>query len=160
MVITPPTVTVQTTFAVNLETTDTGVISTQTYYLVVGPAAAIIPTPQPSGSSGQTQSESNTQEEKEEMNDISQMGQMVAMAATASVITVVSLNSILNNGSPQGLWAMINQFQFYILLPIVFDKLPTNIVDFIAGLDFSLADFDFIPIEHLPGFEYIFEKFE
>ncbi|CAI2379904.1 unnamed protein product [Moneuplotes crassus] len=66
-----------------------------------------------------------------------------------SIILGVLL-SIASISSPVGMFSLINQFQMYILLPLIPPYFPSKVFQFILGADFSLISLDFIPIEDIP----------
>jgi hypothetical protein len=62
--------------------------------------------------------------------------QVTTSTSIAAASSVSLASSLLSHTNPQALWALINQFQFYILLPIVGPDIPAKIIDFLEGLDF------------------------
>jgi hypothetical protein len=56
--------------------------------------------------------------------------------------------------SPQGSWSMINQFQIFILLPMLGAYMPFEVINFITGMGFTLFSFDFIPYKEIPGIKH------
>ena len=61
-----------------------------------------------------------------------------------SVVTTLAFAS-----SPQSLWLMVNQFQLLLLLPICGAEVPKDIQDYLAGMDFALFNFGFLPYKDL-----------
>lgn len=53
--------------------------------------------------------------------------------------------------SSAGFFSLINQFQMYLLLPILV-YCDQNVVQFVTGMEISLFSFDFIPIKDIPIF--------
>jgi ABC-type sugar transport system permease subunit len=45
---------------------------------------------------------------------------------------------------------MMNQFQLYILLPMIGAYIPDKVIEFITGMSFTLVSFSFIPIVNIP----------
>jgi len=74
-----------------------------------------------------------------------------AIAGTAVGLSVMS--SILNGGSINGIFSVFNQFQLFILLPLIPEHFPEKLINYILGLDFAMFSFDFIPHEDIPFFE-------
>ena len=48
------------------------------------------------------------------------------------------------------MWAIINQFQLYILLLLTGAYIPGNVKKYLSGIEIILFDFDFIPLLDLP----------
>ncbi|CAI2387858.1 unnamed protein product [Moneuplotes crassus] len=69
------------------------------------------------------------------------MGTSIALAVFTSLVTM---------SSPVGIFSMVNQFQLYILLPLLPPYFPAKVGDFILGMDFSAMSFNFIPTYELP----------
>lgn len=55
---------------------------------------------------------------------------------------------------------MINQLQLMMLLPLTGAFIPEEIIDYLAGMDFFLIDFSFIPVKKLPFFTAVVSKFD
>ena len=70
----------------------------------------------------------------------------VAATSVTAVSAATVTTSLVSGGSPQSLWAMINQFQFFMLYPMIGAYVPDNIIDFLQGVNFCLFNFNFIPI--------------
>ena len=84
--------------------------------------------------------------------------QKIAGSIVATTLVFSSVNSIVSTSSIQGFWSLINQFQFYILIPLLTTYIPDNIVKLIEGLDFSLLNFNFFDLKQLR--EKVDEVFE
>ena len=65
----------------------------------------------------------------------------VAMIVAISVVIV---------SSPQGAFSLINQFQMFVLLPMIGAYMPIDVIDVITGMDFTMFSFDFIPLVKIP----------
>lgn len=59
------------------------------------------------------------------------------------------LLSIVNVSSPIGIWAMINQFQLYLLLLLTGAYIPVTIRGYLAGVEFVSFSFNFIPFKNI-----------
>lgn len=84
---------------------------------------------------------------------ITEEAQASLYATQATLATGVAINAgtaFMVLSSPQGAFSMINQFQLILLLPMINDNLPENIVRIISGMSFTLLSFDFIPLDKLP----------
>ena len=90
-------------------------------------------------------------------------GSSATMVATTSVSVVSATTvttSMVSGGSPQSLWAMINQFQFFMLYPMIGAYVPDNIVNFLQGVDFCLFNFNFIPIPKSGAYDSFISFFD
>ena len=56
---------------------------------------------------------------------------------------------MVTGGSPQSAWAMINQLQILILLPLMFGSFNDKIINYILSMDAALFSFNFISINDL-----------
>jgi hypothetical protein len=83
---------------------------------------------------------------------------------TQGIIAVgvfVSLGAALASmSSPQSAFSMINQFQLYILLPMIGVYMPSKVVTYITGMSFTMFSFSFIPFEKIPLSSSIFDFFD
>ncbi|CAI2367912.1 unnamed protein product [Moneuplotes crassus] len=55
------------------------------------------------------------------------------------------------------MFSLVNQFQLYILLPMLPISFPSKVAQFILGTDFSFVSFDFIPVGDIPLVEQVKE---
>jgi len=74
-----------------------------------------------------------------------------AIAGTAAGLSVAS--SMMSGGSISGAFSVFNQFQLFILLPLIPEHFPEKVANYILGLDFAMFSFDFIPHKDIPFFE-------
>jgi hypothetical protein len=72
----------------------------------------------------------------------------MALSAVSSMVT-----SMVMQASPQGMWSMFNQMQFYMLIPLITNSVPDEIMEFLKGYSIALFNFDFLPFEKIPGYE-------
>ena len=70
---------------------------------------------------------------------------IVAVAVAASISS-----AFLSMSSPQGAFSVLNQFQLFILLPMIGAYIPPKVIDIITGMSFSMISFSFLPIEKIP----------
>jgi len=75
---------------------------------------------------------------------------VITQAVVAIGISLVIGASLLSMSSPNSLFSLINQFQLFILLPMIPNYFPVRLSDFILGMDFALLSFDFIPTDWVP----------
>ena len=68
------------------------------------------------------------------------------VAASVGVMSSVGA-SVARGGSPKGAWAMINQLQALVLLPLMFEGFSDRIKNYILCMDAALFTFNFITIK-------------
>lgn len=68
-------------------------------------------------------------------------------------MVVSTASSAATMSSPTGVYSIINQFQLYILLPMLPPYFPEKVGDFILGVDFSLLSLNFLPFKSIPFLE-------
>lgn len=77
-------------------------------------------------------------------------------------VTVNIVASSFNAGSPNSVFALINQLQLIIVLMVIDTTIPHSVRQYIASYDFVLLDFDFVPLSRWPVFnepvEYMDDK--
>ena len=79
---------------------------------------------------------------------------MGSVAATSASVSVIA------GSTPQSLWSMVNQFQFYLLIPLVGAQVPDAVIEFLEGLDFVFFNFDFIEIPPIPYYSKFLAYFD
>ncbi|CAI2375223.1 unnamed protein product [Moneuplotes crassus] len=77
------------------------------------------------------------------------VAQVVAGASMGLALT----SALLTTSSPVGIFSTANQFQLYLLLPMLPPYFPSKVGQFILGLDFSFVSLDFIPTDKIPLFK-------
>ncbi|CAI2379370.1 unnamed protein product [Moneuplotes crassus] len=75
---------------------------------------------------------------------------IIGQSVVAICVGISLLAAIATMSSPVGMFSLINQFQLYILLPLLPPYFPSKVTQFILGVDFTFISFDFIPIEDIP----------
>lgn len=166
---TTPTEVVTTTYNFGIQTTISGVNSVATVYLSVDPPVPVTPvtppvTP-PASVPASTPVSTTTNDDayknafrvSDEVYEAA-FGSLTGCMGAVLVMCVASI--IMAQGSIQALWSMINQFQFYILIPMVGAFIPYQLLEFLEGLDFTLFNFDFIPVSNKGTFGGFLEYFE
>ena len=73
---------------------------------------------------------------------------------TVMIIAVISTSvsfgcSLSGLSSSQGMFSLINQFQMYLLLPLVGADIHENVITFIEGMDIGLLNFPFIKADQI-----------
>lgn len=72
----------------------------------------------------------------------SQAGQAVAGASASASVFINVLSSALNNSSPQGAFASINQIQLFMLLTLFGVYLHTKVLSYLKSMSSALISFD------------------
>ena len=63
-----------------------------------------------------------------------------------------SLSAVLSTSSSQGAWSSINQFQLYLLVPLIGAHIHQNVLTFLEGFEFAAFSLSFIKFDWIPGF--------
>ena len=78
--------------------------------------------------------------------EVNQTSYSYATQGIASLGVLSSLaSSATSKSSPQGAWAMINQLQLLIMMPLIIDNFNEEVKNYVLGMDMALLSFDFIP---------------
>ena len=64
-------------------------------------------------------------------------------------VASMTATSLFSLSSPQGMWSCFNEFQLLMLLLLTGAYFPKEIVNFLAGMDFTSFSFSFIPTVNL-----------
>jgi len=73
-------------------------------------------------------------------------GQIVVAVAVGVSFSTAIVKSV----SPQSAFTIVNQFQLYILLPMIGAHIPEKVLSFIEGMSFTMFSFSFIPYDSIP----------
>ena len=76
----------------------------------------------------------------------------MGQAVVATGASIGSISAILSTSSSQGAWSSINQFQLYLLVPLIGATIHENVLMFLEGFRFSALSFSFINFDWIPGF--------
>jgi hypothetical protein len=77
--------------------------------------------------------------------------ELIVIQSIALVGIVTSLGvSVISMSSPQTMFSIINQFQMFILLPMIGAYMPPKVIQVLLGMNFSIFSFSFIPLEKIP----------
>jgi hypothetical protein len=85
--------------------------------------------------------------------------QTIGQSVVASGITLGWVSAILTSSSSQGAWSTVNQFQLYLLLPILGAFIHKDVLDFLQGFDFSMVSLSFIKLDSVPVIGYLLSLF-
>ena len=89
-------------------------------------------------------------------SSISSSSVSVISSASITAISIVTVStSFISGCSPQSLWSMINQYQLFMLFPMIGVYIPEEVIHFLQGVSFWLFNFSFISLSKLG----IYEKF-
>ena len=89
-------------------------------------------------------------------SSISSSSVSVISSASITAISIVTVStSFISGCSPQSLWSMINQYQLFMLFPMIGVYIPEEVIHFLRGVSFWLFNFSFISLSKLG----IYEKF-
>ena len=81
-----------------------------------------------------------------------QQAQQMGQAVVAAGASMGSISAILSTSSSQGAWSSINQFQLYLLVPLIGATIHENVLMFLEGFEFSAFSLSFINFDWIPGF--------
>ena len=85
--------------------------------------------------------------------------QIAAQVAVGAGVAVGSTTSILSATSTQGAWASINQFQLYLLIPMLGIYIHSDVLDFLKGFSFAFFSLPQLKIEELGFVKYFLSLF-
>lgn len=106
-----------------------------------------------------TASDSSSSDGSDTVKDIRAILMLIIFLCFLAVVASTATRS-MGGGSSQGMWSMINQFQFYLLLPLLGAYIPEEFLDFLQGYSFVLFNFNFIKIPSLPVYKDLTEYFD
>ena len=78
-------------------------------------------------------------------------------AAAGVGMGVSAGSSLLSMSSPAAIFIMINQFQLLLLLPLTGAYISDQVLFTITGMSMALFSFDFLKLEKIPTFNYLFD---
>lgn len=82
----------------------------------------------------------------------------IASVSTSSVAGLIS--SAAAGSSNHGMWASANQYQLYLLLPLLRTGMHNDLIEFFKGLSFFSFSFDFIRIDLIVKINNLLKYFE
>lgn len=74
----------------------------------------------------------------------------MTQAVVAAGVAISFGAAALSMSSPQGAFSILNQFQLFILLPMLGAYMPPKVLRIILGMSFAMFSFSFIPLEKTP----------
>lgn len=96
---------------------------------------------------------------EEELSASQQSAQTAAQGAIGASVAVGGLSSALSASSSQGAWSSINQYQLYLLIPLIGAYIHSDLITFLEGFNFAFFSFDFIPWQQIWGIKDFLEFF-
>jgi hypothetical protein len=88
-----------------------------------------------------------------------QSAQRIGQVLIGSSFLAGSASAILSSSSSQGAYSSINQFQLYLLIPLIGAFIHKDVLLFLKGFDFSMFSFSFIDFKSIPGVELLLSMF-
>lgn len=86
--------------------------------------------------------------------------QTASQAAVGASVGIGTIAAILSSSSSNSAFASINQFQLYMLVPLLGTGLHKNVIDYITGFKFTAFSFDIIDFQTVPGLQMVMTYFE
>jgi len=77
----------------------------------------------------------------------------LGQAAVASGATASTVSAAISSSSSQGAWSTINQYQLFLLLPIIGADIHEDILMFLEGFSFSSFSLNFLHLDTIPFIE-------
>jgi hypothetical protein len=87
------------------------------------------------------------------------MAQTFGQATVGSGVAAGSASAILSSSSSQGAWSSVNQFQLYLLIPLVGAYIHKDVLAFLEGFNFSMISFSFLSLDSIPIIKNILSLF-
>ena len=106
-----------------------------------------------------SKTETNSQQNSTNTNDSIAVAGTVTQVVVGANVILGSTTSILCGTSTQGAWASINQFQLYLLVPLLNIYIHPDILDFLSGFTFSFFSFSFFRVEEFEFIKFILSVF-
>jgi hypothetical protein len=85
--------------------------------------------------------------------------QTFGQAAVGCGVAAGSASAILSSSSSQSAWSSVNQFQLYLLIPLVGAYIHKDVLVFLEGFDFSMISFSFLSLDSIPIIKNILSLF-
>lgn len=74
-----------------------------------------------------------------------------AQAGAAAGMGASMVSSTISGSPPTGIWAIIHQLQYILLLLMVDDFIPEELQIYIEAQSSSMMNFNFLPFDSIPG---------
>jgi hypothetical protein len=117
--------------------------------------AVITPPPPPPP----TPSVEDTKDKEESIKPEIKSAQTFGQAAVGSGVAAGSASAILSSSSSQGAWSSVNQFQLYLLIPLIGAYIHKDVLAFLEGFNFSMISFSFLSLDSIPIIKNILSLF-
>ena len=76
----------------------------------------------------------------------------------AGVMSTTTISSALFQSSSQNMWAMLNQYQLFMMIPFLRSELPLEFRRTIKALQTSILNINIFNTKSIPGFQKITEQ--
>jgi len=86
--------------------------------------------------------------------------QTTSQATIGASVAVGGIASILSSSSSNGAFSSVNQFQLYLLLPLVGAYIHQDVLDFLQGFEFVSFNIPFIKVDKLEVIKYPAKYFD
>ncbi|CAI2381813.1 unnamed protein product [Moneuplotes crassus] len=140
-----PNVTTTTSYNVYIQSTVGGSTYSRQVVISVDPESS-------SGSSTSSSSQISANDTKLQPDSFSQSAETTTVTMVGATAGVATISTVALQGGLQGLWSVVHQFQFYLLIPLLSPTVPDKITEFLEGMDFCLFNFDFISFDSFAVF--------
>ncbi|CAI2386925.1 unnamed protein product [Moneuplotes crassus] len=84
----------------------------------------------------------------------------LVIAGFAGAMTTTTLSGVLFQSSSQNMWAMLNQYQLFMVIPFLRSDLPLDFRKTIKALQTSILNINILNTKSLPGFQSIIEQLD
>ncbi|CAI2384755.1 unnamed protein product [Moneuplotes crassus] len=89
--------------------------------------------------------------ESTKINESLTVNSSLVVSGFAGMVASTTLSGIVFESSSQNVWALLNQYQLFLMIPFLIVKLPTEFKRTLQALQFSLINMDFINSKNLHG---------
>ncbi|CAI2387283.1 unnamed protein product [Moneuplotes crassus] len=84
----------------------------------------------------------------------------LVIAGFAGAMTTSTLSGVLFQSSSQNMWAMLNQYQLFMVIPFLRSDLPLDFRKTIKALQTSILNINILNTKNLPGFQSIIDQLD
>ena len=86
----------------------------------------------------------------ENLSNEEQISLIISKTLLISSVVVTTVSSILVRSSSNSIWSLLNQYQLFLMLPLLNTYLPSGFVTYMYELRFVLLDFSFASFFKIP----------
>ncbi|CAI2386163.1 unnamed protein product [Moneuplotes crassus] len=84
----------------------------------------------------------------------------LVIAGFVGAMTTTTLSGVLFQSSSQNMWAMLNQYQLFMMIPFLRADLPLEFRRIIKAIQTSILNINILNTRSLPGFQSIIEQLD